>query len=64
MMFWNANGVLNDQNLFPEFFVEPCINTALLKETHLQPTKKWSTPACAIYRTERRRQIVLGKAKK
>jgi hypothetical protein len=39
-MFWNANGGLNDQHLLPEFLVEHRIDTALINENNLQPTKK------------------------
>jgi arylsulfatase A-like enzyme len=48
-MLWNATGVLNNQYLLPEFLAEHGIDTALINETHLQPTKKWSTPGYTIY---------------
>jgi hypothetical protein len=36
-MFWNANGMLDDQNLLPEFRAELRIDRALINETRLQP---------------------------
>lgn len=49
-MTWNGNRVLSGQYLLPEFLAEYMIDTALLNETHLQPTRKWSIPAYTIYK--------------
>jgi hypothetical protein len=38
-----------------ESLAEQCNDTALIKETHLHPTKKWSIPDCTIYRTATQR---------
>jgi hypothetical protein len=54
-MFWNANGVLKDQYLLPEFLGEHRIDRALMNRTNLQPTKKWIIPAHTIHRTEEHR---------
>jgi hypothetical protein len=48
-MFQNANGMLHDQYLLPEFLAE---HIALINETNLQLTKKWSLPSYTVYRTE------------
>jgi hypothetical protein len=52
IMFWNAHRVLNDQYLLSEFLAQHRIDTAFIKETRLQPIKKWSIPVYTIYRTE------------
>jgi hypothetical protein len=52
IMFWNANGVLNDQYLFPGFLAEGRIDIELINEIHLHPTKNWNIPSYIIYRTE------------
>jgi hypothetical protein len=39
--FWKVKGVINDQNLLPEFLAELRIHIGLINETHLEPTKKW-----------------------
>jgi hypothetical protein len=51
-MFLNATGMINDQYLLPDFLAEQRIDIALIYGSHLQPTKKWSTPAYTIYRTD------------
>jgi hypothetical protein len=52
IVVWNANEILSDQYLLPEFLSEHGIDMALMYETHLRPTKKRSIPAYTIYRTE------------
>jgi hypothetical protein len=59
-MFWNANGVLNDQHLYSELFAEHKIDIALINESHLQPTNKWSIQAYVMYRTEGHRPHMAG----
>jgi hypothetical protein len=53
-MYWNANGALSDQSLFPKFLADHKIDTALINETRLKPTNKFRIPAYTIYRTEGR----------
>jgi hypothetical protein len=48
-MIWNGNRVLNDQYILFENLAEHRIDTALLNERNLQPTKKWSIPAYTTY---------------
>jgi hypothetical protein len=45
-----------------EFIAEYKLDTVIINETHLQPTKKWRIPAYTIYQTERHRPPHGGKA--
>jgi hypothetical protein len=54
--------VLNDQYLLPESLVEHRVDIAPINGTHLQPNKKWSTPAYTTYRTAGHRPPIGGTA--